>query len=188
MPVSTTQKDRCLTITASPTLSWNSNGQLTGVTMSYQQGSSDPNMPGAVNPIKGNINLMGMPANNSYTDNVDITINLDDSTALGPNGTKVPVRFAYTTESNGDGTGPIWFCAMPQPGRAKDPKQIATPSGMIIGENNSSQVYINDDQADGGSSYCFCLAVVVPSASATPWTIDPIITGKGSNSSFMLSE
>lgn len=182
------QQDRLLTITATPTLNWNASGQLTGVTMSYSQYTSTPNMPNMVNPRTGDINLRNMPANNNFTDNVDITINLDDSTAVGPNGAHVAVRFAYPTESNGDGTGPIWFCATPQPGQPKNPAQIPNPPGMSTGENTSSQVYLNDDQPDGGSSYSFCLALVVPSVSGTPITIDPIVSGKGKTSTFMLKQ
>lgn len=180
--------DRTLSITAKPSLIWDANGMVTSVTFAYSQGPSNPNMPNAVNETNGNINLKGMPANSNFTNNVDITINLDDSTALGPNGAHVTVRFALPTESNNDGTGPIWFCATPAPGDPKNPAAIATPTGMSIGENSITQVYINDDQADGGSSYSFCMAVVVPSStSTTPITIDPVITGKGKNT-FMLSE
>jgi hypothetical protein len=181
--VTTDQKDRSITIQATPTLHWDANNQITGVTFSYSETSSDPNMPNVVNETNGNIDLTHLPNNANYTDNVDVIINLTCS-ATGPNGNSLVVEFAPTSPS----PGPIWFCNVPPPGGPKDPTPIATPPSMAIGANSLSQVYIDDNQADGGASYCFCMAVVVPSVGTTPFTIDPIITGKGnSNSSFMLS-
>lgn len=184
MPILTSdQKDRSITIQATPTLHANSSGQITSVTFAYEETASDPNMQNVVNETTGDINLSHLPSNSRYTDNVDILINLV-TPVTGPQGLNYDVRFATTSEGN----GPIWFCAVPPPGGPKDPTPIPTPSDMSIGANSSTQVYLNDDQADGGSSYCFCMAVVVPSVSATPFTIDPIITGKGGSNSFMLSD
>jgi hypothetical protein len=172
--VSTDQTDRTLTIQATPVLQFDGNGTLTGVDFTYAQTGSTPNMPNMVNQQNGNINLRNMPSNHNYTDNVDITINLT-TTASG-----YGVQFASSSQGN----GPIWFCVS-----ATDPTPIPTPANMSCGANTSSQVYIDDNQSDGGLSYSFCMGVMVPALSSTPFTIDPIVTGKGQNSSsFMLSE
>jgi len=169
--VTTDQTDRSITIQATPVLKFDANGTLTGVDFTYVQTGSDPNMPGMVNQQNGNINLRNMPANHNYTDNVDITIDLITS-ASG-----YAVNFATASQGN----GPIWFCVS-----ETDPTPIATPADMSCGANSTSQVYIDDDQSDGGSSYSFCMGVMVPALSSTPFTIDPIISTKGTNSSFML--
>lgn len=183
MPVTLDQEDRSITIQATPTLNYDMNEGLTSVTFSYEETDSRPNMQNVVNEQTGDIDLTRLPPNAKYTDNVDVIINLVTSIPL-PNGNSITVNFAPATPS----PGAIWFCAVPPPGGPKDPTPIATPAGMSIGENTASQVYLNDDQADGGSDYCFCMAVVVPSLSSSTYTIDPIVTGKGTNSSFMLSK
>lgn len=176
-------QDRTLAITASPTLIWDPCGDLTGATMAYAQTGSNPTMNGVVNSGNGRINLHNMPKNSAFTDNVDITITLDTSTAKDPNGNSIAVRWAETTE----GSGPIWFCATPQPGQQKNTTPISV-TGMTLGRTSDTVIYINDDQADGGSDYTFCLGITVPSVSSSPITIDPIVTGKGTKSSFMLNE
>lgn len=182
MPVTTTDKDRTLTITASPTLTWDGSVP-TKATMSYSQGASDPNMPGVVNPANGRINLRALPPASGYTTNVDITIMLDTTTAKDPNGNPIAVRWALA----GEGNGAIWFCATPQPGKQKDTTPISVDL-MTLTRTSDTQLDIDDNQALGGSDYTFCMGLTVPSISTTPLLIDPIVTGKGTNTSFMLSE
>jgi hypothetical protein len=188
MPTVTDVQDRTLAITATPTLNWSGNSAtgwfLSSITMAYSQTGSNPTMNGVVNSGNGNINLHNMPPNSSFTDNVDITFTLDTSQCKDPNGNSIGVRWAQTSEGN----GPIWFCATPPPHQPKNTNPI-TVSGMTLGRTSDTVIYLDDDQGDNGSSYTFCLGVTVPSVSNVPFTIDPVISGKGQNTnSFMLSE
>lgn len=173
--------DRTLNITCVPTLIWQPNGEI-GAGMAYSQGTSVPNMPGVVDR-QGTIRLKNMPANNNYTDNVDIMFTLDASGCVDQYGNSIGVRWAYPTEGNPpNDVGCCWFVANVPPGGTKDTTAISIP-GMTTGRTGDSVVFIDDntpDDAPGNTSlYTFCLAIVIPSRSNYYITIDPTIVGKG---------
>jgi hypothetical protein len=169
--------DRTLAITATPTLIWRGDGGI-GATMAYQQTSSVPDMPGAVDPQSGSINLENMPTNSRYTDNIDILITLDASATVDQNGNPLEVRWATLTESTPPSVGCCWFCTTPASGQNKDSTPITIP-GMTTGRISDTMVFIDDNTSDGSVVYTFCLAIVIPSRGNYYITIDPNIVGKG---------
>lgn len=176
--------DRTLSITVTPVLVWNRvSPPDIGATISYAESDSTPNMPNIVNEQTGAINLSRMPANHNYTDNVDITLTLDTSQLRDSNGNPITGRWALASEG---ANGFCWFCtvnATPPPAYSTTPTTI---TGMSTSRSSDTVILINDDTADGGPSYAFCLGLVLPGFNNYYITIDPIISTKGTNSSFML--
>lgn len=181
------QQDRTVSITCTPTLVWISSTPPYNIeaTMVYTQTGSSPNMPGAVNQQSGDIDLKHLPKNANYTDNVDIYLTLDTSQLKDPNGNSVVGRWAKSGEGADPGMGAAWFINMPPP---VNYTPIATPTGMSIDRQSDTLVVIDDDTADGGQSYAFCTAITLPDYGSYFIAFEPVISGKGSNSNFMLKE
>lgn len=177
--------DRTLQLSCTPTLIWAGDGSITA-TMAYTQTGSVPAMNNAVDARTGNINLRHMPANNLFTDNVDISLYLDTSKCVDQNGNPIAVRWALPTEGNPpDDVGAIWFVANPAPGQPKNLKAI-TINGMSASRLTDSILLIDDNTAvdlPGHTSvYTFCMAIVIPSRGNYYITIDPAVVGKGTSS------
>jgi hypothetical protein len=193
-------KDRKLKITVTPTLVWNStNPPNIGATVEFSQdnGETDPAMPGVVDPTTGKIDISNMPANDKYTDNIDIKIKLDTSQMKNADGTKLTGKARWAESDEGpyqwNGTsgdlGFGWFCLMnasPPPAYSAVPPTTIT--GMSFSRSSDNDLQIDDDTPDGSDEYAFCVAFVLEGYSNYYISIDPIITtkGTGSNSAFML--
>ena len=107
-------KDRTLNIKCTPTLTFNSATPPYDITatMVYEETGSQPNMPNAVDPVTGDIDIHAMPPNSKYTDNIDLYFTLDTSNCL-LNGTQVNVTWATAGQGSQPGMGPAWFINMP---------------------------------------------------------------------------
>lgn len=179
-----TQQDRSLTIKCTPTLTFNSATPPYDITatMVYEETDSQPNMPNAVDPQTGDIDIHAMPPNSKYTDNIDLYFTLDTSNCLMPDGTQVAATWATAGQ---EGKGPAWFIAMPPP-VVYDP--IPTPSGFSIDRESDTLVVIDDDTPDTTTSYAFCLAINLPAFGNYFISFEPIISGKdkGTPPAFML--
>jgi hypothetical protein len=184
-----TKSDRTIIMTCTPVLTYPSPGNF-GATVTFTQSGGDPNgMNGRVD-ANGNIRLTNMPSNANYNHNVDITIELDTSQLVDQNGNSVVGRWALATESSGTGpgTGFCWFCGVNADGSYNASLPI-TIDGMTTSRTGDTEVLINDDTADDGPSYAYCLGLVLPDFNNYYITLDPRITTKDLQSaSFMLKE
>lgn len=173
-----TQIDRSLVIVCTPTLVWRPDGSI-GATMAYQQTEAIPNMPNALDRA-GNITLSPWKKDPRYTDNIDVFFFLDSSKCVDAQGKPITVRWAQPDEGNyPNDFGCIWFCATPQPGKAKDTTQIAV-TGMVTGRINDTLCFIDDiTPANAAVAYTFCTAIVLPDRGGYYITIDPVLGGKG---------
>jgi hypothetical protein len=186
-----TKSDRTIIMTCTPVLTYPSPGNYSA-TLTWTQTGGDPNSMNGRVDANGNIRLTNMPNNANYNDNVDITINLDTSRLVDENGNPVTGRFATSTEYSGTGpvTGYAWFCGIDANGNYNLDAPI-TIDGMSATRESDTQVLINDDTADNGPSYAFCLGLVLTSLSNSPYyiTLDPTITTKSTRTtSFMLKD
>lgn len=184
-----TLKDRTITMTCTPVLTYPSTGGY-GATVTFTQSDGEPNgMRGRVDR-NGNIRLTNMPTDANYNDNVDITINLDTSQLVDENGVAIAGRWATASEYSGTGpvTGFGWFCSINSDGTYNADSPI-TIQDMSITRESDTQILINDDTADNGPSYAFCLGLVLPTKSNYYITLDPRISSKDTNiNAFMLKE
>ena len=199
-----TKKDRKLTIQCTPTLIWNgTNPPNIGATMAFAESDSDPNMPNAVNSATGDINIMHMPANAKYTDNIDITLVLDPSNLKDANGNPLtgnPVaRWAHSDEgptytAAGGKTkhlGYCWFCEITNLQKRQynfsPPIDIAKVS---ISRPDHLNVLIDDNTAVGSPAIAFCMAFVLPGYNNYYISFDPLISSKsgGGDPPFMLKK
>lgn len=173
-----TLKDRTITMTCTPVLTYPAGGGF-GATLTFTQTGGEPQgMNGRVDS-NGNIRLTNMPTNATYNDNVDITINLDTSQMVDQNGNPVAGRWAQANEYSGTGpvTGFGWFCSINSDGTYNADSPVTIPD-MSITRENDTQILINDDTVDNGPSYAFCLGLVLPAHSNYYITLDPRITSK----------
>lgn len=199
-----TKKDRKLTIQCTPTLIWNgTNPPNIGATMAFADTASDPNMPGAVNSVTGDIDISNMPKNTKYTDNIDITLLLDTSNLKDANGNPLtgdPVaRWAHSdegptyTDAKGktQHLGYCWFCQITD---LQKRQYIISPpidiAKMSISRPDHLNVLIDDNTADGSPAYAFCMAFVLPGYDDYYISIDPLISSKsgGGDPPFMLKK
>ena len=163
--------DRTLVITAKPSLTWSSPTSATVDNIEYDQGDTQPNMPGLVNPVTGDIRLGHMPSNPSYSDNVDITIQLDNTNIVDSAGNHVGGQWAAGNANGMSGNPPAtaycWFIENPESNEPIDYTPITVPS-MTTSLDGSGNVLINDDTPDDQpgvtTTYTFCLGLSVPTA------------------------
>lgn len=173
-----TKQDRTLTIKCTPTLQWHSANHppysITG-SMVYEQTGSVPNMPNAVDRQSGDIDLHNMPNNSKYTDNIDITLVLDPSQIVDPEGKSIPARWATQGEGTEPGMGAAWFINLPPPVNYTP----ITVADMTIVRNSDTQVTIDDNTPGTPQRYAFCLGLVLPQQDNYFMAFEPIISGKG---------
>lgn len=181
--------DRTLTIKCTPTLNFISSTPPYNIeaTMVYEETDSQPNMPNAVNPQTGDIDIHAMPANSNYTDNIDLYLTLDTSNCKLPDGTQVTATWANVGQGSEPGMGPAWFIAMPPP---VNYTPIPTPDGFSIDRESDTLVVIDDNTPDTSTSYAFCLAINLPDFSDYFISFEPIISDKGTSRppAFMLKD
>jgi hypothetical protein len=176
------QVDRTLAVTCRPLLIWHgTNPPNIGATAVYTQAGSNPNMPNRVS-TNGDLKLDHLPSNANFNDNVDVTITLDTSGLVDPNGNPVQGRWAFANEGPlmlGSPTGFCWFCTVTNSGsRQYDPTPI-TISDMSTSRLSDTQVLIDDDTVNSDPDYAFCLGLVLPQYNNYYITLDPIIGSKG---------
>ncbi|WP_285709092.1 hypothetical protein [Erythrobacter oryzae] len=181
-----TTKDRSIVLTCRPKLTFvqvTPSLEIQAPNIVFEQTLGHPTgMEGRVDE-HGDINLTDMPFNAEYTDNVDITINLDSSLLFDPNGNRVTGRWAFVDESSGQGeTGFGWFCGTDAAGKYST--KIPIPiDGMRIERLNDMQLRINDDTPKATPEYAYAIALVLPAYNNYYITIDPRITTKTTNTS-----
>jgi hypothetical protein len=164
-------EDRTLAITVTATSNWFSPGNL-GANITYSQTGSNPNMPNVVKRNTGNIDLRHMPKNSKFTDNVDITLTLDDQ-ITDESGNSLAARWAYADEGTPPSQGFCWFTVS-----ETDPTIITIP-GMSTARMSETSILIDDSTPDSATPYTFRMGLVVPSLNDYYITIDPVIVGKG---------
>lgn len=181
--------DRKISMTVLPTLIWHSDSNIEatfGVTQTYGEPAA---MNGRV-AANGAIDITNMPSDAAYSDNIDVTITLDDSQMIDPSGNQISGRWATDTEGSGDGraVGYCWFCGEDANGNY-DPWTPITISGMSTSRLNNMQFLINDDTPDAGPAYDYCMGLVLSGHNDYYITLDPRITTKTSvGIGFMLDE
>lgn len=181
--------DRSLTINATPTLTW-SGSTVTGVSMSYDQGPSQPPMKNVVDKKTGFIDLSKMPVDNGYTDNIDILMTLCSSGIVDPGGNPVEMTWGNLGDPTNNpmtGTPPntpwAWFCQTPPLGQPYDRTPISV-ANMAMVRTSDTVVTIDDNTPLTSASYVFCLGLVLwPITVRQFFTIDPIIGTKGKGTS-----
>lgn len=199
------RSNRTMEIMCTPVLTYPEGGGY-GANVTYSLVRGTGGMNGKVNgnsrvDSRGNINLTQMPDTPGFNDNVDIIITLNTSELIDRNGDPTAGRWALPAEGptwypNGDHVGCCWFCAYDATKSPPyDPTKPITIPGMTAAlvppVSATSPVKIQDDVADNGPSYGFCLGLILPDVTASPYfiTLDPVLTSKtmGSNA-FMLKE
>ncbi len=190
-----TPKDRKIKIKCTPTLIWynsDPNNRSIGATMEFEQvdgvGITDPPMPGVIGP-HGKIDISKMPPDDKYTDNIDITFQLDDSKMKDADGSKLTGKARWALPGEGQYTAPDgtkvpldygWFCrANSNAASGYDPfPPIAIP-GMTFSRKNDNMIEIDDNTADGSPEYGYCIAFVLEGYGNYYISYDPLITSKG---------
>ncbi|WP_033375952.1 hypothetical protein [Porphyrobacter sp. AAP82] len=189
MTTDTDAMDRQITMTCTPVLVWNSANDI-GATFTFAQtnGVPDP-MNGRVGS-DGSINLTALPHDDSYSDNIDITIMLDTSRMVDQNGNPVAGRWAQPGEFSGTGpvTGYGWFCGTDANGNYSAAVPITVPD-MTFVRVSDSELVIDDDTPDDAPGYAYAMGLVLPNYGNYYITLDPRITTKTSvGTNFMLGE
>lgn len=180
--------DRKVSITVTPTLIWHSDSNIEA-TFSVSQTSGEPAAMNGRVASNGAIDLTGMPNDPLYSDNIDVTITLDDSQMVDPNGNHIAGRWATATEGSGDGkaVGFGWFCGVDANGNY-DPWTPITIPAMSISRLSDTQLLINDDTPDAGPAYNYCMGLVLSGHNDYYITLDPRITSKTpGTTTFMLN-
>ena len=145
-------------------------------------------MPSAIGP-DGKIDISEMPKDDKYSDNIDITITLDDSNMKNADHTKLTgkARWAYDGEGSyplpGGGSVPVgfgWFCA-PNPAAPTgyDPVPPIAIPGMTFTRKNDNVLEIDDNTILGTPEYGYCIAFTLEGYGNYYISIDPLITTKG---------
>jgi hypothetical protein len=182
--------DRSYNLIVTPTLVWQDANNV-GASIAYSQGTSTPQMPPIVNPGTGEINLRNLPANANYTNNVLITITLDQSQLRDINGNTLPGggRWAYDNEGTAPSKGGCFFCAVYQLGAPANTAPIQIPN-MRAGRTDTTPgstvyIYYNPGQVRQGQPITlqFCLGLVLPNFGNYYITIDPQVKGTGTGTS-----
>lgn len=200
MTTETTLQNRTIEIECTPELNYPSTGGY-GATATYRQtGANPPSMNGRVDG-RGNINLTNLAKDSDFNDNVDIIITLNASKLKDRSGNATAGRWALPAEGptwypNGDHVGCCWFCEDdPSKSPPYDPTKPIRISGMgaalVPPVTDTSPVKIQDDVPDDGPAYGFCLGLVLPDVSNTPYfiTLDPVLGTKTTRgNTFMLKE
>lgn len=181
--------DRKVTITVTPTLIWHDDNNIEANFTVAQAYGEPAAMNGRV-AANGAIDLTNMPTDTAYNDNIDVTINLDDSQMVDPSGNHIAGRWATPTEGSGDGraVGFGWFCGEDANGNY-DPWTPITITGMHFSRISDTQLLINDDTPDAGPAYDYCMGLVLSGHNNYYITLDPRITSKTSvGGNFMLNQ
>lgn len=183
------QQDRTISITCTPVLTWTSSvpPYSIGGTMTYAQTGSNPNMPNAVDRQSGDIDIKNMPKNANYTDNIDIYLTLDTSQLKDPNGNPVTGRWTKSGDVADPNVNAAWFITYPLP-TPINYTPITPPTGMTIDRQSDTLVVIDDDSADGAPACAFCTGLTLPDYGTYVISFEPIISGKGKTTLFMLKE
>lgn len=196
------KKDRSVTVVVTPTLVWHStNPPNVTATIEYSVSSSDPTGTAVVDPNTGWINISHMPPNSGYTDNIDMTLQLDTSKMKDASGNLLTgdatPRWAKSgegqtyTDSNGktQHLGYGWFCNITSlgPPLKYDISPPISIDKMSFKRPHDLKLEIDDKTPDDSPAYAFMMAFVLPATDKYWISIDPLISGKnvGSNS-FML--
>ncbi len=173
--------DRTMTIICRPTL------QIASATPPYSMtatpkfyyDSGTPPMDGRVHE-DGDIILQPLPSPQDFSNQVDITVMLDTSLMVDPEGNHVPGRWAYANEYSGIGpvTGFCWFCRITNVEKRGYNSTPIEVNGMSATRISDTEIFMDDNSPAASPAVGFCLGLVVPQYSDYYITIDPILTSK----------
>jgi len=165
-------------ITCTPTLIWYNDSHIEATVVFTQTYGEPAAMNGRV-AADGAIDLTNMPEDKSYNDNIDVTINLDDSRMVDPHGNHIAGRWAYDTEYSGtvEVTGYGWFCEIDANGKSI-PSHPIKVDNMAISRLNDTSILIEDNTPELMPPHEYCLGLVLSGHNNYYMTIDPRITTK----------
>lgn len=198
-PADSKKKIRQIGITCNPRLTL-ANGQWS-VVMSYEE-DPDLTQPPISGVVKSNANgkpefdISNMPPAKGYSDNLKMIFVMGTPTFVGYSGSPT-IRWAEEGEhgQSPSPSGYLWFCeADPNQPNGYDPSKPIDPADITpFRSDDGSQIGFEDDQALGGPSYGFCMAMVIEAGNSSAKVylpIDPVLTSKGGggNPPFMLKK
>lgn len=156
--------------------------------------SNPPMPPGTVHPTLGTINITDLP-DNGFSDNIDITLRLDQSKLAGPDGTPITGRNdsrwahsnegpAYVIESPRTGNlGYCWFCEIiDQPTGLYNVSPPIHVDSMEISRPGRRHILIDDRTGVGSAPTAFAVAFVLTGYGDLWIPIDPLLSSKGTSS------
>lgn len=188
--------DRTMLIGCQPTLVWLRTEPpyvVRAITTFTLLESNPPMPPGTVHPTLGTINITDLPQN-GFSDNIDITLELDQSKLAGPDGTPITKRnesrWAHRNEGpvyiknppETDNLGYCWFCEIvDQPTGLYNVSPPITVDNMQISRPGRTHILIDDKTGVGSAPTAFAVAFVLTGYGDLWIPIDPLLSSKGTN-------